>query len=139
MPGDDRAGREHLVHCVRCDEVVAAIALDDGELSCPTCGRSVLAGVDDGNEQRLVVRDGRIEASDGGVDPAPPRPRRLHGGIIGNALVGLHNALYGPKDEPPAVIVEDDQKHDRGTIERHLDDESPKCSWARVRRDNDGS
>ena len=124
-----------LVHCFRCDDVVTAAVGDDGALWCPTCNDEVLGSPDEGAASRLVVRDGRIVNADAEDRPDygwTSRPRR-GGGMIGNALIGLHNALYGPKEDPPAVVVDDDEKLRDGPVELHLDEEHPSQSWARFR------
>jgi len=125
---------DHLVHCFGCDDVVAASDTDDGGLWCPTCCAPVLASNDEQGSTRLVMRDGNIVTDDAHSNGERPLPRRSRGGgLLGNALIGLHNALYGPREESPALIVEDDQNHDPGPVELHLDEESPKRSWARLR------
>ena len=92
-------------------------------------------GCDEQGNTRRVRRDGHIVTDDARSNAEPPLQRRPRGGgLLGKALIGHHNALYGPKEEPPALVVEYDKNRDPGPIELHLDEASPKPSWARLRQ-----
>lgn len=142
MHDPERPADGPLVHCFRCDDVVVG-RVDQGhdDLWCPECEAPVLAGLeDDGAAPRVGFRDGHLVRSDAaaGATAAGRPSRRSGGGLIGNALLGLHNALYGRRDDQPAIVVDDDEKDREGPVELHLDEKHPERSWARLRTPRSG-
>lgn len=67
----------------------------------------------------------------------PPR-RSTGGGALGAAMLGLENALFGPRED--LVVVEAPAKDDEPEpVTLYLDREAPERSWARINdqpRDN---
>lgn len=74
-----------------------------------------------------------------GQEPAPPaRPvaRRGPGRSIGmtilaGGLIGVQEALYGPRDEEPTLVVEAGEPGPE-EMEVHLDPEDVPASWVRL-------
>ena len=126
------------VHCCRCDDVVdVEVEGDDLPLWCPRCDDTVLAPSTAGG-------DGRVWWSAAGLELDPPgtsreeadlgqRRRSAGSTIVGAAMLGLEQAMFGPiNDETPIVHVDDEPEPD-GDTELHLDP-SPARSWIRFRR-----
>jgi hypothetical protein len=53
--------------------------------------------------------------------------------MLGAAMSATFELIYGRKDAPPAIEVHDDDPDDPDDLELHLDEESPKASWVRLR------
>src|SRR5580704_11406308 len=76
------------------------------------------------------------EPSDGDDQVAIARKGIAHstgGSLVGNAMIGLANALYGQRDDEPAIIVESEEPEDERDLVVHLDFEHPDRSTAIVR------
>ncbi len=75
------------------------------------------------------------DAADGaGSEPPAPRRRPTRGGLLGNAMLGLAEAIYGP--QRPKVVVEAEvpgDLHD-DDLDLRLDPEHPELSVVFVRR-----
>ena len=82
------------------------------------------------------------DADAGGAEPAqsvgpeaqPEPPKRLGATMLAGALKGLHDALYGPKDDEVVIVAPSREPDDDPDMTVHLDPEDPKQSWARLRR-----
>ena len=127
------------VHCFRCDDVVDVEVIDDVQpLWCSTCQDSVLGPPN-------TAGDGVVWWTDAGLTFDPPgdaaiaaarrTPTRSTGGaVLGAAMLGLEQALFGPvKDDVPIVHVDDEPERD-DEFEVHLDRQEPAKSWLRFRR-----
>jgi hypothetical protein len=64
-----------------------------------------------------------------------PKDRPAGIRLMGAAMLGMHDAIYGPKDDPKIVVVADahGQDGDPEAIELHLVPEHPEGSWAVIR------
>jgi hypothetical protein len=59
-------------------------------------------------------------------------PARSFGqAMLAGGLVGIHEALYGPREEEPALVMQADEPGPDG-MAVHLDAEDPKASWVRL-------
>lgn len=78
-----------------------------------------------------------LRATDADAPDAPPRTltsrvaRSAGGQVLGEAMRGLANAMYGVKDEELVIVSEaSGQPHDDETFTVHLDPEHPERSTA---------
>jgi hypothetical protein len=83
-----------------------------------------------------------LKATDGGGEPPevthPHRVSHSVGGqVVGNAMVGLANALYGSRDEKPAIVVEAGEPDAEDSLELHLDFDHPEQSFVIRRSDSE--
>ena len=63
-------------------------------------------------------------------EPRPyPATRTTGGQLLGNAMIGLAQALYGRTEEKPAIVVESDEPESDQEFELHLDYEHPDRSY----------
>ncbi len=76
-----------------------------------------------------------LEATDddagGGAAPtgSPARLQRSAGGqLLGNAMVGVANALYGRKEQDVVIVVEAGEPEDDEPFSVHLDPDRPERS-----------
>jgi hypothetical protein len=83
-----------------------------------------------------------LEFLEAGDAEAPSRPARepsapVRGGavgaVLGAAMKGLHDALYGPNDDE-VVAVAPGREPDDDDMQLHLDEEQPHRSWVRLQR-----
>jgi hypothetical protein len=76
--------------------------------------------------------------SDGDVaTPAPAGPRSTPergalGTVLGAAMKGLRDALYGPTDDEVVVVAPGREPDDDDTMTLHLDEQDPRRSWVRL-------
>lgn len=89
-----------------------------------------------------------LTATDADLAPADqPTPatrlgratRSAGGQLLGGAMTGLAQALYGPRSEKPAIVVEAGEPHDDQPIELHLDEDHPEKSYVVLRPDPDAA
>jgi hypothetical protein len=74
-----------------------------------------------------------------GDDPAPPPgtvarrpPSRSFGlTILAGGLIGVQEALYGPREEEPTLVVEA-REPGPDEMEVHLDEDDVAASWVRM-------
>lgn len=59
------------------------------------------------------------------------------GRVLGNAMIGLARALYGPQDEKPAIVVESGEPDTDQPVEVHLDFDHPDQSFVVLRPDSE--
>ena len=68
-----------------------------------------------------------------GERTAPPRTGSWRPGVAGSALAGamwgLHEALYGPREDQTFIEASADAPHGPDGLSMHLD-EDPRASWA---------
>jgi hypothetical protein len=124
-----------IVHCFRCDEVVVADADADGPLWCDRCEDDVLGPPSDtGDRSVRWSASGLLLAGQTEDEPGRWRPRRPRGGsVVGAAMLGMYQAIYGPIDDQPAIEILDDEPDDDDDIEVHLDEDDPSDSWVRFK------
>ncbi len=78
-------------------------------------------------------------------DPTPPvtsvgRLTHTSGGfLLGQAMLGLATAIYGPKDDEVVVVIEDDSDPEMDDCTVHLDHEHPERSTVVFRHRPDPS
>lgn len=126
------------VHCFRCDDVVEVdVGDEDLPLWCPRCDDTVLAPPTADGDGRVWWSAAGLELDAPGTSPEEPDdlPRRRSAGssVVGAAMLGLEQAMFGPiNDQTPMVHVDDEPDSDEDT-ELHLDP-SPARSWIRFRR-----
>lgn len=77
-----------------------------------------------------------LEATD--AEPAsevdePSRATRRAASLLGRAMLGLEEALFGPRHDDEIVIVAGaDEPTETDGLEVHLDPDEPARSWARL-------
>ncbi|MGH9165102.1 MAG: hypothetical protein ACRDZW_06260 [Acidimicrobiales bacterium] len=86
------------------------------------------------------LAEGDAEAA--GQDPgAAPGPAKLKQGavgtVLGSAMLGLANAIYGPREEAAEVIQVAGGPPEPGWLDLHLDPDHPEDSVAVVRPHDD--
>jgi hypothetical protein len=125
-----------IVHCFRCDDVVEVSTDGEGPLWCTTCEDDVLGPPSDtGDRSVRWSPSGLLLAGQVEEPPAHWRPRRSRGGsIMGAAMLGMYQAIYGPVDDEPAIEVVDDEPDGDANLELHLDREVRSRSWIRFKR-----
>lgn len=64
-------------------------------------------------------------------DAPPLRPR---GSLLGSAMRGLHDALYGPREDPVVIEVGAGDPGGPEGMTVHLDEDAPEKSWVRINR-----
>jgi hypothetical protein len=125
-----------IVHCFRCDDVVEVDTSVDGPLWCAQCDGEVLGPPSETGDRRVWWSpSGMLLAGQSEEDAATWRPRRpgRGGSIVGAAMLGLYQAIYGPVDDQPAIEILDDEPDDDDDIQLHLDEEHREASWIRFR------
>ena len=70
-----------------------------------------------------------------GNDGIEPRQQGVASAMLGGALKGLRDALYGPKDDELVIVAPANGPDDDPDMTVFLDPDDPKSSWARLRRD----
>lgn len=91
------------------------------------------------NEQWIKWLEATDEAAVGSVDAAPaaapaPLARSTGGQVIGNAMIGLAQALYGRQKPRPVIVVERGEPED-DLLELHLDFDHPEDSYVVLREE----
>lgn len=87
----------------------------------------------------LKATDATAESAESPVAGVMNRAAHSTGGqLLGAVMTGLANALYGPKKEKPAIVVETGEPGKDQPLELHLDPEDPEQSYAVLRKE-DGS
>ena len=84
----------------------------------------------------------RETAGDEPESPARPVSRRAPARsfgmtILAGGLIGMHEALYGPRDEEPTLVVERGEPGP-GEMEVHLDEDDVPASWVRLPEQESG-
>jgi hypothetical protein len=79
----------------------------------------------------LKATDSVEDASEVRDEPrstAPPIVRSAGGQVLGQAMIGLANALYGPKDDNVAIVEEASEPEPDEPFTLHLDPDHPERS-----------
>ena len=132
-----------FVHCFRCDDVVEVDTSPTGPLWCPACDDTVLGppGIEgDGTvwwSAAGLTLGGRDGADDVPDDYRFFRRRGAGGTVMGAAMLGLQQALFGKVDDDQVIESHDDDPDRDEDLEVHLDAEHPSDSWVRFRDDGD--
>jgi hypothetical protein len=123
-----------FVYCCRCDSVVPTEPIADRPLWCSTCSAEILGPPNPtGDRSVRWTPAGLSLAGEHEPSAAPARARTLGFAMLGAAMSATFELIYGRKDAPPAIEVHDDDPDDPDDLELHLDEESPKASWVRLR------
>jgi hypothetical protein len=103
------------------------------------------ANADEWSDQQWIDWLKATDPDDGSaVDRARATVRRqvthsASGKLLGNAMIGLARALYGPQDDKPAIIVESGEPESDQQLELHLDFDHPDRSFVIIRPDAERS
>jgi hypothetical protein len=101
------------------------------------------ANADDWSNQQWIEW---LQVTDAELPPADEQPsattldrltRSAGGRLLGNAMTGLAQALYGPQEEKPAIVIEAGEPEADHPLEVHLDFDHPERSFAVLRRDSE--
>jgi hypothetical protein len=84
----------------------------------------------------LKATDREVEAGAGGL-PATAAGRMVHsagGQVLGQSMIGLARAIYGPQRNLPAIVIEaNSEPESERLVALHLDAEHPEQSTVVVR------
>ena len=57
--------------------------------------------------------------------------------LLGSAMRGLHDAIYGPREDEVVIEVGSGDPGGPDGMTVHLDEDEPTLSWVRIRRTKD--
>ena len=88
-------------------------------------------------EQWIAWLEATDAASVDEADPEEPRPlrRTSAGSMLGRAMHGLHEALFGPQEDQVVIEVGSGDPGGPEGMTLHLDEQDPAKSWVRIERE----